>query len=118
MTHICVSKLTFIGSDNGLSPDRRQAIIWTNDGILLIGPLETNGAGGHSQENFYSDADTNAGILMTRILRELSAENVAVYVAHQVDNNATPLPKKKKLECLASVIGAAMMSLTASEKPK
>ena len=35
-------KLTIIGSDNGLSPARRQAIIWTNDGILLIGPLRTN----------------------------------------------------------------------------
>ena len=35
-THICVDKL--IGSDNGLSPARRQAIIWTNAGILLIGP--------------------------------------------------------------------------------
>ena len=42
MTHICVSDLTIIGSDNGLSPYRRQAIIWTNAGILLIGPLETN----------------------------------------------------------------------------
>ena len=42
MTHICVSKLTIIGSDNGLSPDRRQAIILTNAGILLIGPLGTN----------------------------------------------------------------------------
>ena len=42
MTHICVSKLTIIGSDNGLSPDRRQAIIWTNAGTLLIGPLGTN----------------------------------------------------------------------------
>ena len=42
MTHICVSKLTIIGSDNGLSPDRRQAIIWTNAEILLIGPLGTN----------------------------------------------------------------------------
>ena len=42
MTHICVGKLTIIGSDNGLSPGRRQAIIWTNAGILLIGPLETN----------------------------------------------------------------------------
>ena len=42
MTHICVSKLTIIGSDNGLSPDRRQAIIWTNDGLLLIGSLGTN----------------------------------------------------------------------------
>ena len=41
-THICVSKLTIIGSDNGLSPGRRQAIIWTNAGILLIGPLGTN----------------------------------------------------------------------------
>ena len=28
MTHICVSKLTIIGSDNGLPPGRRQAIIW------------------------------------------------------------------------------------------
>ena len=42
MTHICVSNLTIIGSDNGLSPERRQAVIWTNDGILLIGPLGTN----------------------------------------------------------------------------
>ena len=31
MTHICASKLAIIG--------RRQAIIWTNAGILLIGPL-------------------------------------------------------------------------------
>ena len=36
------SKLTIIGSDNGLSPGRRQAIIWTNAGILLVGPLGTN----------------------------------------------------------------------------
>ena len=42
MTHILVGKLTIIGSNNGLSPGRRQAIIWTNDGILLIGPLGTN----------------------------------------------------------------------------
>ena len=42
MTHICVSKLTIIGSDNGLSPSRRQAIIWTNAGILLIGLIGTN----------------------------------------------------------------------------
>ena len=42
MTHICVSVLTSIGSDNGLSPGRRQAIIRTNAGILLIRPLGTN----------------------------------------------------------------------------
>ena len=42
VTHICVGNLTIIGSDNGLSPDRRQAITWTNVGISLIGPLGTN----------------------------------------------------------------------------
>ena len=40
--HIFVNKLTIIGSDNGLSPGRHQAIIWTNAGILLTGPLEIN----------------------------------------------------------------------------
>ena len=42
VTHICVSKLAIIGSDNGLSPGGRQATIWTNARILLIGPLGTN----------------------------------------------------------------------------
>ena len=43
MTHICVSNLyTTTGSDNGLSPGRRHAIIWTIAGIFLIGPLGTN----------------------------------------------------------------------------
>ena len=42
MTHICVGKLTIIGSDSGLSPGRRQAITQTSAGILSIGPLETN----------------------------------------------------------------------------
>ena len=42
MTHICVGNLTIIGSDNALSPGRRQAIIYTNAGILLIGPWGTN----------------------------------------------------------------------------
>ena len=42
VTHIYVGNLTIIGSDNGLSPERRQAIIWTNVGILSIGPLGTN----------------------------------------------------------------------------
>ena len=35
VTHIYVSKLTIIGSDNGLSPGRQQqANIWANAGIL------------------------------------------------------------------------------------
>ena len=42
MRHICVNKLTTIGSDNGLSPGQCQAIFWNNVGILLIGHLGTN----------------------------------------------------------------------------
>ena len=42
VTHTCVSKLTIIGSDNGLSPGRRQAIILINAGILLNEPLGRN----------------------------------------------------------------------------
>ena len=33
---------SIIGSDNGLSPVRRQAIIWTNDGLLSIRLQGTN----------------------------------------------------------------------------
>ena len=40
--YVCISKLTIIGSDNGLLPGRHQAIIWTSAGILSIGPLWTN----------------------------------------------------------------------------
>ena len=40
--HISVSKLTTIGSDNGLLPGRCQTIIWTNACIFLIEPLGTN----------------------------------------------------------------------------
>ena len=40
--HICVGNIVGSGSDNGLSSAQRQAIIWTNAGILSIGPLGTN----------------------------------------------------------------------------
>ena len=40
--HICINKVSAIDSDNGLSTERRQTIIWTKAGILLIGTLGTN----------------------------------------------------------------------------
>ena len=40
--YICVSNLAIIGPDNGLSLRQRQAIIWTNAGILLIETKVTN----------------------------------------------------------------------------
>ena len=42
VTYIWVGNLTILDSDNGLSHDRRQAIIWKNIGVLFIGPLGTN----------------------------------------------------------------------------
>ena len=41
MTHMHASvKQSIIGSDNGFSPIRSQAITWTNAGLLWIGPFE------------------------------------------------------------------------------
>ena len=62
VTLICVSYLTIIGSDNGLSPGRRQAIIWASAWILLIRNLGTNSSGISSeirifvQENAFENA--------------------------------------------------------------
>ena len=40
--HKCVGNLAIIATDKSLAPDRRQAIIGTNAGILLIRTLGTN----------------------------------------------------------------------------
>ena len=40
--YIYIGNSTIIGSENGLWPGQHQAIIWTNGGILLILPIETN----------------------------------------------------------------------------
>ena len=42
VTHICDSKRTIIGSDNGFWPGRRQGIIWDYAWSLLIEHLKTN----------------------------------------------------------------------------
>ena len=42
VTHICVSKLNIIDSDNGFSPGRCQVIVWTNAWMVLIGTLGIN----------------------------------------------------------------------------
>ena len=42
MTHKCVSNTTIIGSDNGSSHDRRQAMICANAGIVFIESLRTS----------------------------------------------------------------------------
>ena len=39
VTHTCVSTLTITGLDYCLTPGRRQVIVWTNAGTVLILPL-------------------------------------------------------------------------------
>ena len=40
VTHICVKNKPIIGWDNGMSPVCYQAIVWTNAGWLIVGPME------------------------------------------------------------------------------
>ena len=68
-------------------------------------------------ENFHSDGDTSSGLSMVRILREQSTNNVAVYVAHY-HALGRPLSRRKKTECLASVIGGAVTALTVAIGPR
>ena len=64
MTHVFVGKLIIIGSDNGLPPDRHQAIIWTNAGLLSIGPLRT-----YFSENLMSSVKWRPSYLGLNVLR-------------------------------------------------
>ena len=42
VVHISICKITIIGSDNGFLAGQHRAIIWTDAGIFLTGPLGTN----------------------------------------------------------------------------
>ena len=71
-----------------------------------------NGPDG-KHENFQSDGDISSGLSMIKVLRELSADNVAVFVAH-FHSSGNPLSKRKKMDCLSNVIGGAVMALSAA----
>ena len=72
VTHTCVGKRTIVGWDNGLSPGRRQSIILTNAGILLIGPLGTNFNG------ILNEIHT---VLFKKIHFKCSLENISHFVS-------------------------------------
>ena len=76
VTFICISKLSIIGSDDGLSRGRHWAVIWTNVGILLthwgrvthicVGKLTNIGSdNGLSPGRCQAIIWTNVGILLT-----------------------------------------------------
>ena len=82
VTHICIGKLTIIGPDNCLSPGRRQAIIWTNAGILLIEHLGTNFSEVLIKINTFS--------FKKMYLKMLSGKLVAILSRPQCANNVHP----------------------------
>ena len=65
VVRIYVSKLTIIGSHNGLVPGQHQAIIWTNAGILLIWtlPVGTNFSGISSEIHTFSFKKLHLNVL-------------------------------------------------------
>ena len=81
--HICISKLTIIGSDNGLSPGRRLAIIWTNAGILLIHTLGTNFSEFSSEVHTFSFKKIHLKVLSAKWRQFCLSLNVLIYWVHQ-----------------------------------
>ena len=83
MTHICTSKVTIIGSDNGLSPVRRQAIIWTNAEILLIEPLGT------TLSDIFIEVDTFS--ILENIFENVAWKMAAIWSQPQYVNSLPPM---------------------------
>ena len=65
--HICVIKLTIIGSDNGLSPGQRHAIIWTND-VIFVNWILGSKLQWNLNRNLYIFIDENVVWKMVAIL--------------------------------------------------
>ena len=89
VTHICVGKLIIIGSDNGLSPGRRQAITWTNAGILFIRPLGTNFSGISISIETFSFKKMHLKISSARCRPFCLGLNVIIPVLHRDHNYRT-----------------------------
>ena len=70
-----------IGSDYGLLHVRRQAIIWTNAGLLLIGPLGT-----HFSEIWIKIQH----FLYKNAYENIACEMVAILSRHQYVNSSPP----------------------------
>ena len=79
VTYICISEVTIIDSDNGLSPGWRQAITWANVGILWNGPLGTNFIGRNFNCNWNIFINENG-------FKNVICEMAAILSQHQYVN--------------------------------
>ena len=72
--HICIGKLSIIGSDNVLLPGRRQAIIWGKAAILLI----------ETRNNFQWNLKRNSCIFLKNMHLKMSAKWRSYYIGLDV----------------------------------
>ena len=107
VTHICVSKLYILGSDNGLPPGRRQAIISTNAGILLIWPLGTNFSEILIEINTFS---------LKKMHLKMSSVKWRLFVSASMcfnDHSVTPLvvPQKAEIVMVSNQVASGLWKL-------
>ena len=121
VTHICVGYLTIIGSDNGLSPNRRQAIIWTNAGLLFVDLLGTNFSDILIEINTFSVKKTDLKMSSTkwRIFRPginvISRVSRQVVQSHHESNSYDCIDKYCLANCAHFPIGSEANRIWNSE---
>ena len=104
--HISISKLTTIGSDKGLVPVRRQAIIWNNAEILIIGPPRNNLQWNYNrnpyiliQENPFQNAVWKMAAILSQpqCVKRNALGIIAIYLSSRLMENY-----RTTLKCISS----------------
>ena len=95
MTHICVRKLTNIGSDDGLSPGRCQAIIWTSTANIVYWTLR-NKLQWNLNRNSYIFIQENA---FENVVHLISASMCQLNKPDSIDE------REKRMSHLCTVLG-------------
>ena len=116
MTHICVGNLTIICSDNGLSPSRRQAIIWTIAGILLIGLVGTIFSEILIECIYFHKENAFEKVVckMTAILSRLQCVNADVLLFSRLILTETAVPGRETIRWRCELANAHLEAMAAS----
>ena len=81
-------------SDNGLSPGLHQVIIWTNAGILFMGPLGSNFSGILTQTHVFSFQNMHMKMLSVKWQLFCLSLNVlyihVLFISHNVGALGAP----------------------------
>ena len=112
MTHICVSELTIIGSDNGLSPGRRQAILWNNAGFIVNWTLRNKLQWNFNRNpNIFNQENAHEHVFceMASILCQLQCDNRYTNLENRISDMypfiwTRTLQNHSRWDCLQGII--------------